>query len=221
MIFLEGIPYGKNILYQDGLEYKGIKQDLYFQKTYFKETGKTQYFIKSFIKDNGSFTCQGYIYFYLNDDSKASDFIGVFVKKEFRNSGLASLLVASWIDFCFNNRYDFLGTNKTQRKPFLLYLLKTYGFEIFDETIYSKSPNTIQICRSNFDSTKYLLFKNTEAKEFFMRGKIAQEDNYMAIDELMPGMSYLDSVLLSQIYHLENYTRASEKTQLVLNRHKK
>ena len=59
------------------------------------------------------------------------------------------------------------------------------------------------------------------AKEFFMRGKIAQEDNYMAIDELMPGMSYLDSVLLSQIYHLENYTRASEKTQLVLNRHKK
>ena len=125
MIFLEGIPYGKNILYQDGLEYKGIKQDLYFQKTYFKETGKTQYFIKSFIKDNGSFTWQGYIYFYLNDDSKASDFIGVFVKKEFRNSGLASLLVASWIDFCFNNRYDFLGTNKTQRKPFLLYLLKT------------------------------------------------------------------------------------------------
>lgn len=221
MIFLEGIPYDKNILYQDGFEYKGIKQDLYFQKTYFKETGKTQYFIKSFIKDNGSFTCQGYIYFYLNDDSKASDFIGVFVKKEFRNSGLASLLVASWIDFCFNNRYDFLGTNKTQRKPFLLYLLKTYGFEIFDETIYSKSPNTIQICRSNFDSTKYLLFKNTEAKEFFMRGKIAQEDNYMAIDELMPGMSYLDSVLLSQIYHLENYTRASEKTQLVLNRHKK
>ena len=221
MIFLEGIPYDKNILYQDGFEYKGIKQDLYFQKTYFKETGKTQYFIKSFIKDNGSFTCQGYIYFYLNDDSKASDFIGVFVKKEFRNSGLASLLVASWIDFCFNNRYDFLGTNKTQRKPFLLYLLKTYGFEIFDETIYSKSPNTIQICRSNFDNTKYLLFKNTEAKEFFMRGKIAQEDNYMAIDELMPGMSYLDSVLLSQIYHLENYTRASEKTQLVLNRHKK
>ena len=221
MIFLEGIPYDKNILYQDGFEYKGIKQDLYFQKTYFKETGKTQYFIKSFIKDNGFFTCQGYIYFYLNDDSKASDFIGVFVKKEFRNSGLASLLVASWIDFCFNNGYDFLGTNKTQRKPFLLYLLKTYGFEIFDETIYNASPNTIQICRSNFDSTKYLLFKNTEAKEFFMRGKIAQEDNYIAIDELMPGMSYLDSVLLSQIYHLENYTRASEKTQLVLNRHKK
>ena len=87
MIFLESVPYGKNILYQDGFEYKGIKQDLYFQKTFFKETGKTQYFIKSFIKDNGSFTCQGYIYFYLNDDTKTSDFIGIFVKKEFRNSG--------------------------------------------------------------------------------------------------------------------------------------
>lgn len=221
MTFLANIPFDRNVLYRDNFEYKGCNQSLYFQKTLFKANEKIQYFIKSFISDNGTFVCQGYIYFYLNFESKTSDFIGVYVKDEYRNSGLASLLVASWIDFCLNNGFDFLGTNKKQRKPFLLYLLKTYGFEIIDETIYETSPYTIHICKSDFDNTKYLLFKSEKTQNYFMQGKIAKEDNYFAISQLQPGMSYLDSVLLSQLYNLKNYTRAQDKSHLVLKRHQK
>lgn len=221
MTFLVNIPFDRNVLYRDNFEYKGCNQSLYFQKTLFKANEKIQYFIKSFISDNGTFVCQGYIYFYLNFESKTSDFIGVYVKDEYRNSGLASLLVASWIDFCLNNGFDFLGTNKKQRKPFLLYLLKTYGFEIIDETIYETSPYTIHICKSDFDNTKYLLFKSEKTQNYFMQGKIAKEDNYFAISQLQPGMSYLDSVLLSQLYNLKNYTRAQDKSHLVLKRHQK
>lgn len=220
MSFVDSIPFDKNILYKDNYEYKGFKQNFYFQKSIFKQNGRIQYFIKSFIIVDKIPICQGYIYFYLNEELKTSDFIGVFVKKEYRNSGIASLLVASWIDFCFNSGYNFLGTNKVQRKPFLLYLLKTYGFEILDESIYKKSNYTIHICKSNLDLTKYLLFKNPEAKHKFMSGKIANQDNYQVIDKLTDGMSYLDSVILSYSYHLKNQIKAEEKTELVLKRHR-
>lgn len=37
-----------------------------------------------------------------------------------------------------------------------------------------------------------------------MRGKIAKEDNYKAIPELTPNMTYLDSVILSKIYNIDD-----------------
>lgn len=221
MEVLEQIPFDRNVLYEDGYNYKGLNQKLYFQKSLLSTNGKIQYFLKSFIIDKNNFVCQGYIYFYLDFDLKTSDFIGVCVKPEFRNSGLASLLVASWIQFCLNNGYNFLGTNKTQRKPFLIYLLKTYGFEILNENIYKTSKNTIHICKSNLDLNKYLLFENPVQAESFARGKIAKEDNYQIITELSENMSYLDSVILSHSYNMVDYFQAEEKSTLVIRRHKK
>ena len=81
--------------------------------------------------------------FYLDKENKTSEFIGIGVAPEYRDLNIGSFLIASWIDLCLNNGYDFLGANKKQRKPFLLYLLKTYGFEIFDKSINDIFSRTI------------------------------------------------------------------------------
>lgn len=219
MNFIKNCPYDRNILYEDGFNWQGLKQRLFFQKSIMKMNGKTQYFLKSYINGK-NVDCQGYIYFYLNQDLKVSDFIGVYVKPEYRNTGVASFLVASWIQFCFNNGYDFLGTNKKQRKPFLLYLLKTYGFEILDSNIYKSSKHVIHICKQKESNTKYLLFENKLEQENFMKGKVAKEDNYQVVSKLSPNLSYLDSVILSQVYTMIDVYKANEKSTLVLTRNR-
>lgn len=221
MSLVNSLPYNNDILYNDFVGYSGLKQRIYFQKSHMKTNNVDQYFLKLFVVDEkGKQTCQAYIYFYLNSDNKTSDFIGIYVKPEYRNLGFASLLVSTWIQFCFNNGYNFLGTNKVQRKPFLIYLLKTYGFEILDNIIYQTTNNVIHICKNKNDNTKYLLFKNPKQRESFMKGSIAKEDNYKAIEQLDTNMSYLDSVILSKEYNLLDEHKANEKSTLVLNRHK-
>lgn len=222
MNLIDNLPYDRNVLYNDLEEYNGLKQGIYFQKSHMRGNDRDQYFLKLFsLDENRAQICQAYIYFYLNSNTKTSDFIGVYVKPEYRNLGVASLLVSTWIQFCFNNGYNFLGTNKMQRKPFLVYLLKTYGFEILDNIIYQTTSNVIHICKLKNDNTKYLMFKNPKQKESFMRGKIAKEDNYKAIDQLGRNMNYLDSVILSREYNLLDEHKANEKSILVLNKHKK
>ncbi len=222
MNLVNHLPYNKDILYSDFIEYNGLNQRIYFQKSYMKAKNIDQYFLKSFVIDNkGNQICQAYIYFYLNSDRKTSDFIGIYVKPAFRNLGLASLLISTWIQFCFNNGYNFLGTNKAQRKPFLIYLLKTYGFEILDPIIYQTTSNVIHICKSKNDNTKYLLFKNPKQRDSFMKGNIAKEDNYKSIEQLDTNMSYLDSVILSKEYDLLDEHKANEKSTLILNRKKR
>lgn len=54
-----------------------------------------------------------------------------------------------------------------------------------------------------------------------MKGSIAKEDNYEAIEHLDTNMSYLDSVILSKEYNLLDEHKANEKSTLVLYRHKK
>lgn len=221
MNVLEKIPFNQNVLYQDGFLYYGENQKLYFQKSILPENDKILFYLKSYILKNSNQVCQGYIYFYLNPELKSSDFIGIYVKPEYRNTGLASFLVAHWIRFCFENGYNFLGTNKVQRKPFLIYLLKTYGFEILNPDYYKLSMNTIDICKSHLDFEKYLLFKNPKQAESFSKGKIVKEDNYHIITELSPDMSYLDSILLSYPYNLVDYYRGEEKANLVIRKYKK
>lgn len=221
MNIIENMPYDKNILYDDSYQYNGLRQRIYMQKAYMSVNNQNQYFFKSYVLDDHELICQGYIYFYLNKENKASDFIGAYIKPEYRNDGIASLLVSTWIQFCLNNGYNFLGTNKAQRKPFLLYLLKTYGFEIMDSTIYQTNPNVIDICKSEIDNTKYLLFKNPKQKISFLRGNIAKGDNYSVIDSLSNGIHYLDSVILSKTYSLINEYKANEKSILVLKRYKR
>lgn len=221
MKVIDKIPYHKDILYDDSFQYNEFNQRICISKSFMKGNNKEQYFLKLFLVKGSNLICQGYIYFYLNQEIKSSDFIGLYVKPEYRNSGFASLLVASWIQFCLNNGYDFLGTNKKQRKPFLIYLLKTYGFEILNHSIYENSNYVISICQEKDSYIKYLLFKNQKQKETFMKGKIAEEDDYRVINELGENMSYLDHVLLSTEYNLLDDYKANEKSTLVIQRHKK
>lgn len=54
-----------------------------------------------------------------------------------------------------------------------------------------------------------------------MNGKIAKEDNYVAIDSITEDFRYLDSVILSRIYNLEDEYCANEKSSLVLKKNRK
>ena len=119
----------ENLLRKDNLIFEKQEQKIYFSTSKVKE--KEQHFLRvGILQENGQFLQQGYIYFYLNRELKMSKFIGLYIKPEFRGKGLASLLLASWIQFCLNYNFEILSTIKHQRKPFLLYLLKKYQFEI-------------------------------------------------------------------------------------------
>ncbi len=201
MKLIDSISYGKEYLYEN-FHTNSAKLRMYFQKTYCKANHTNQYFLKLYLLAETKQICQGYIYFYLNDNLKTSDFIGIYIKPEYRNLGLSSLLISSWIQFCLNNEYNFLGTNTKQRKPFLVYLLKTYGFEIINNVSYKNYKNIIDICKKDNDNRKYLLFRNPKQKESFIRGKIYSEDNYSVIDSIEENTHYLDSVILSERYQL-------------------
>ena len=153
---------------------------VYLEKSFFKQMNVDQYFIKIYRNaHSGTLTQEnmGYIYFYLDPVSKKSSYIGTYVKPEFRSLGLASLLAAYWIKICLDGGYDFLTTNKTQRKPYLLYILKKSFFEIDDPEEYNKSKYTIHICRDN-SNHKLLLFKNDKFASIFQSGKIFRGDNH-------------------------------------------
>ena len=187
-----------------------------------------KYYLSVYTIINGKTVLQGYLYFYLDIKNKASYFIGVKVEDEFKNLNIGSFLVASWINLCLNNGYDFLGMNKKQRKPFLIYLLKTYGFEILDTTLYDTRPEVINICRSldSNDKRKLLMFKDANHENIFKNTKIYKSDNYEIIHSNYDIIT-LDKVLLALQsarrlqfrYELLDRSLAEEKAQNVLSRH--
>ena len=187
----------------------------------------------------------GYIYFYLNSESKTSSYIGTYVKPEYRSLGLASLLTAYWIKICLDEGYDFLNTNKTQRKPYLLYILKKSFFEINDIEKYRLSKHTIHICKNN-EGQRFLLFKSDEIAKMFQSGKIYQGDDYkiLLLEDLDRGIilskdkqgmvtssdeiqrllesakskvQLLERVLLSNIYTLQDNNAAYDLSSRRIN----
>lgn len=192
---------------------------LYLEKSFFTSKEINQYFLKLYsFNSNGTYTCDGYIYFYLDEAKKESSFIGLYVKPELRSKGLASLLVASWLKTCMDYGYYNFTTNKKQRKPFLLYLLKKMGFEIEDERKYNLSNFTIELYRSFSNNDKYLLFKEDKFAERFMASKIAREDSYCILpNDCQENFIFLDQILLSHIYTLQDenaaYTRSRKKLE--------
>lgn len=221
---------GDQILYSDGHFSGDYSQELYLKRSIDDGSNRPKFYIGAYSNINGQMVRQGYIYFYLDFEMKSSSFIGIKVEPEYRNLNIASFLIASWIDLCFNNGYEFLGTNKKQRKPFLLYLLKGYGFEIFDKSLYETRPDVITVCRSidRSDRRKFLLFRDYHHENAFKSTNVFKEDNYEIIHGFN-GVIPLDQIILplqgmkkNRIsYELLDGKMAEIKTEEVLNRHKK
>ena len=192
---------------------KTLRRIIRLEKTFFKENGLNQYFIKFYNLENDRLINIGYIYFYLDFQTRISTYIGSYVKPEYRSQGLASTLTSYWIKFCFDNGFYDLTTIKSQRKPFLLYILKTFSFDIENLNDYLSSNYNIHICMLPNDKTKYLVFENAKYALSFKEGKIYKNDNYQILDPNEEGLIKLDTVQLSKIHNLKNPEIAYEKSE--------
>ena len=217
-MFIDIIPENTDVLYSTDYAINGCNLYLYFAKM--KTSGKYNYFFKVYKKENDIDICLGYIYFTISKEEHNSNFIGLYIKPEYRSLGISSFLVSQWIHFCFNEGLDFLGTVKKQRKPFLVYLVKTFGFEILDLSCYEKYDDTIYICRKTGDNRKLLLFQNDDKKNAFMSSNIATSDSYAVVS---PDDDYevLDRVMLMRKHQMKERITAENKVNIVLKRSKK
>ena len=202
--------------------------EIYLMKANDDGSHRPKYYLRAVTNINGVEVIQGYLYFYIDYDTKTSEFIGIKVHEEFRDLNIGSLLVSLWIDLCLNNGIDFLGSNKKQRKPFLIYLLKTFGFEILDKGLYKNSKDLISICRRDNDPSKLLLFRDSKHERAFKSTNIYTEDNYEILTSF-DGVTHLDDIIMplqdfrrKQIsYDLVDYDKANVKVKRVLKNHRK
>lgn len=193
----KSIPDGQKVLYQDNAFSGDYSQSVYIKKSADDGSKKPKYYINVYSHQNGVLRLQGFLYFYLDYEAKKSYFIGLEVYPEFRNLNIASFLVATWIDLCLNNGYEFLSTHEKQGKPFLLYLLKTYGFEILDKSLYQTRPEIISVCcsKDKLDLKKYLAFKTPNHERDFIQTNFYKQDNYHVIHN-MEGFFHLDDIIM-------------------------
>lgn len=220
-MLLQQLDYNDMKIINDDLMFQGSIQRTYIKKTRDSATKRDYYFIYLYkVNENSDMNCQGYIYFYLNFDTKTSEYIGSYIKPEYRSKGLASLLTSSWIKLCLDYDINHLKTIRKQRKPFLLYLLKTYTFELQNISFYQISDSNIHIYRKDNSNEKYLLFENQKQREIFQHGKIYREDNYNIIDEPSSSYEKLDTVILSKRYFLQDEETAYQKALRIENEHR-
>ena len=225
MIIYNASDYGYK-LYKTNYFSNKYNHQIYFKYT--NDAGQDKIYISICTTIRNKEILQGYIYANVVKLSKTSEFIGMKVDYHFRNQNIGSLLISLWIDFCYNNGYDFLKTTNKQRKPFLLYLLKKYGFEVYDTNLYETRNDVISICQNPDSNDKLLLFKDPKHEKVFRTSKAFKNDNYQIAD------SQEDLILLDRIimplqnasrnpinYELLNQQLANEKTSLVLKRHQK
>lgn len=170
----------------------------------------------SFTYDNEKYN----IFFHKGYGDKVDDKIGTGVNPEYRNKGFASLLASLWTWICMDNNFYEYVTNKKQRKPFLIYLLKLYGFEINDIMDYETSRNTIFICRDSLSKDKCLYFKDTNEAKNFNKSNISKHDNYRILSSLDgEDIEVLDKVILTTPYQLQDFTKAYTRSRKKLESH--
>ncbi len=196
-----------------------LEQRIFFTKSYCPSNNQMQYFFHAYLHQGAQLINQGYIYFYINDNT--STFIGSFTNPAYRNEGINTLLISCWIKYCLDHDITILTTNKKQRKPFLVYLLKTFAFELKDISLYEINPFTIYICRKENDLNKYLYFKSENQAKSFSQGKIMQRDNYKIIDTLSRDIEVLDQVLLSTPYYLSDENKAYNRSLSLIKKHER
>ncbi len=230
MFDFRNLEEDKKVLYSTDYYSGDYSHELYIKKSIDDGSNKPKFYIRAYTRINGELVPQGYIYFYLDYENKTSNFVGVKVLDEFRNLNIASLLISAWIDLCLNNGFDFLGLNRKQRKPFLLYMLKTYGFEVPNKKLYDKRDDVITICKSKNpeDLSKMLMFKNPKHEFNFVHTNVYKTDNYVIIHN-DKDIIMLDHIILPLQdsntnpidYTLTDYDFAKARTQMVLSRHRK
>lgn len=110
-----------------------------------------------------------------------------------------------------------LKTNKKQKKPLLIYLLKCFAFEINNPLDYDISSDTISICKC-IDGAYRLFFKDSVKRDKFMNSAIFFDGGYEILMELSCEDKIVERILLSRTYFSnddDSYKIASQKLILV------
>lgn len=210
MSTLNNLEFNDTILYKT-FNYHGLLQTITLTKT--NSNGEETYFFKSaIIPVNKVPELQGFMYFTLDKEKRKSKFIGVYVNPNYRNQGISSLLISSWINFCLDNGFESLTTNRKQKKPFILHQLKGFEFELDRPKLYDEYNKVIYICQRNDCRKKYLLFKDDGQKQLFLQSKIITSDNYQVLDNLDEKTKVIDQVILSKSYNLQDNEQAYSKS---------
>ena len=213
--------YNKKYLLDTFINEDGYIKSLYLIKTLNKATKQDNYYLKLYLNSyDGNEFLLGYLYFFVTPKERKSKYVGTFVEPNNRDSGIASFLTSAWIKFCLEHNLDILKTNRKQEKPFLLYLLKKYYFEINNPNLYETHEKTVFICKQDNNGKKVLYFNNDNIKNVFLRSSIFSKDNYEVIESLTNDTSVLDRVILNQIYHLIDNDLGYEKAEKVYKKYK-
>ncbi len=221
MQIIKNLTYNKKFLLKDDLQFKTYRQGLFLSRHSCQADINDRYYLNiKLLEDNKSLVNQGYLYFYINFDKLQSELIGMAIDPKYRNCGLASLLISSWIQLCLEQGIENLKTIPKQRKPFLLYLLKKYAFEIENIETYETSSRLVYICRETDTAYKLIMFKDKREEKLFSNSNVMKEDNYRIIESLTDDIKIIDKVVLYSPYFLQDNEFAYQKSLSIYNQHK-
>lgn len=220
MHLIKNLIYNEKILLKDDFQFKTCNQGLYLSRHTCQNDINDRYYLNIKLLEDNNLINQGYLYFYIDFNKLQSELIGVGIEPEYRNYGLASLLISSWIKLCIEQGINNLQTISKQRKPFLLYLLKKYRFELENTEIYETSSRMVYICRENGSNDKLIMFKDEREKRLFNNSNIMKTDNYRIIDTLTADIEIVDKVVLYFPYFLQDSEFAYQKSLSIYNKHK-
>ncbi len=212
MSFLENIPYKESLTLKGSSSIQTNKPNITITRYHCDCDIYDRYHLRANMRGNDNrIQNQGYLYFYINPEQRQSKFIGVGVSEQYRNRGIASLLISSWIMLSLDEGFSKMSTIAKQRKPFPLYILKKYDFELNDSNKYQTSPKVVHICKKENDDKKYIMFQNKQEEIRFRNSNIMKTDNYMIVDS-QENSSIIDQVVLDTPYYLQNNERAYQKS---------
>lgn len=220
MKILENLSYKASVVIKDDLVYQKFKQKITLSRHFCPTDTNDRYYLKLNTITDDKIINQGYLYFYLHPETLSSEFIGVAVNPEYRDLGVASILISSWIQFCLDQEYENLMAYKKQRKPFILYLLKKYFFVAEDVSDYEFYRRLVYICRIKDSNCKGLIFLNKQEEIRFQNSHIMDNDNYRIVDSKNDEFQLLDSVLLSTPYLLKDNEKAYQKAIKTYDRYR-
>ncbi|MCI8575049.1 MAG: hypothetical protein HFI09_01115 [Bacilli bacterium] len=222
LVDLEKMPYKQNLLLRDDLIFQGKRQQIYFSKHTCDSEEMDRFYLKLITKcDKGVLEKQGYLYFYLDMDSLTSKLVGFSVKDEYRNTGLGSLLISSWLLFCMDQGILKITSHHKQRKPFLIYLLKKFYFESMSNASYIKATRKVYICKLLDYMDKYVIFEDKYEREHFSRINVIERDNYRIADFYTPGIEILDEIILGISYELKDKEQGYKRALRIYKEHQR